>query len=148
MLVGAALLFLIGGLSFLAVRRQPAPETVQISSDPHADHMPRHGGVVLMNGDTHFEVVATPAGRYEVYFSNAVRMPLPPTAVVSVVITILRTKEPPEGLELHADQGCQCWTATGTPVTDPAAVVRVAYMADEPFMIDVPVSGWPPRPSP
>ena len=63
----------------------PAPAVNQAPKDaqhagitePHGDHSPHHGGIVLMNGDVHYEVVMDPAGKYEVWFSDAVRTDLP-----------------------------------------------------------------------
>jgi hypothetical protein len=39
----------------------------------HADHEPRHGGVVTMWGDVHPEIVVEPSGRVRVYLSDAMR---------------------------------------------------------------------------
>lgn len=41
---------------------------------PHRDHEPRHGGVVLMKGDLHYEVVLDPTGQsFRVFFTDASR---------------------------------------------------------------------------
>ena len=40
---------------------------------PHGDHNPHYGGIVLMNGDLHFEVVLGRDGVCRVYFSDAMR---------------------------------------------------------------------------
>src|ERR1700693_5616691 len=50
----------------------------------HGNHNPKYGGVVLMNGDLHFEVVAKAEGSYTVYFSDATRQELPASAVSDV----------------------------------------------------------------
>jgi uncharacterized membrane protein YphA (DoxX/SURF4 family) len=45
---------------------------------PHADHAPRHGGVVMMSGDLHVEMVVSPSGGVFLYASDAVRAPIAP----------------------------------------------------------------------
>src|SRR3954466_13521081 len=47
---------------------------------PHGDHNPHFGGLVLMNGDLHFEVVLTRDGSARVYFRAATRAELPAAA--------------------------------------------------------------------
>jgi hypothetical protein len=44
---------------------------------PHADHAPRHGGIVTMNGDLHVEVVVAASGAIALYPSDASRRPIP-----------------------------------------------------------------------
>src|SRR5262252_5934278 len=64
------------------------PQATAASPAPvHGNHDPKYGGVVLMNGDLHFEVVLTPAGRYHVYFSDAARAELPASVASQVTLT-------------------------------------------------------------
>lgn len=57
----------------------PPTSAAPPSDKPHADHTPRHGGVVLMSGDVHIEMVVSPSGGVFIYASDAVRTPIPPT---------------------------------------------------------------------
>src|SRR5215472_5392582 len=56
----------------------------------HGNHIPKYGGVVLMNQDLHFEIVAKESGDYKVYFSDAARRELPASAVSDVKLSIQR----------------------------------------------------------
>src|SRR5262245_63650773 len=59
------------------------------STTPHGDHNPHHGGVVLMKGDLHYEVVLDPSGKsYRVFFTDAVREELPASVASDVTLTI------------------------------------------------------------
>jgi len=46
-------------------------------AEPHADHEPRHGGLVVMVDDHHLEIVAN-GDRVEVYVTDALRRPVQP----------------------------------------------------------------------
>src|SRR5690606_31395686 len=59
--------------------------------EEHGDHDARHGGFVMMYGDLHFELVAKAAGAVELYYSDAVRAPLPAATASDVVVEIERT---------------------------------------------------------
>ena len=108
---------------------------------PHGDHRPRYGGLVLMNGNLHFEVVAHPDGHYRVYFSDEVRRELPASTVSEVVLTVTRPHSRPETVILNVDEAGESWVATGKPLESPEATIRVAFVMDEkPYWIDVPWS--------
>lgn len=105
----------------------------------HGDHNPKYGGVVLMNGDLHFEVVLDPIGRHRVYFSDAFREELPASAVSGVRVTLQRTKEAPEQLTLEIDEHGESWIASGGGVDDPEAVARVEFTYQRaPYSIEIP----------
>ncbi len=54
------------------------PASAPLPSDtPHVDHAPRHGGVVMMSGDVHIEMVVGPSGGVLLYPSDAARRPIP-----------------------------------------------------------------------
>jgi hypothetical protein len=107
---------------------------------PHGDHNPRYGGLVLMNGDLHFEIVAGRDGAYRLYFSDATRQELPAATASNVTITVTQRSHPPEAIALHIDDSGESWTGRGHPLDDPAATLRVAYTAGgTPYFIDVPV---------
>jgi hypothetical protein len=108
---------------------------------PHGDHNPHHGGVVLMNGDLHYEVVLDPAGRsHRLFFSDAVREDLPASIASSVTLTIRRPSGADELIPLQIDNSGESWTGSGRAVTEPAnATARVAFtIKGEPYWIDVP----------
>ncbi len=110
-------------------------------ADPlaHFDHRPRHGGLVLMNGDLHFEVVLDPAGRYQVYFSDAVRHELPATIADEVVVTVTQRSSASEQVRLRIDRGSKRWVGSGEPVREPDAMARISYSANgKPYFIDLP----------
>jgi hypothetical protein len=106
---------------------------------PHGDHNPHYGGLVLMNGDRHFEVVLGRDGAAQVYFSDAVRTELPAAIVSDVTVTVMRKTGPAETIALHIDDSGESWVGRGRPVDDPAATARVAYAEHgKPYFIDVP----------
>jgi hypothetical protein len=108
---------------------------------PHGDHNPHHGGVVLMNGELHYEVVLDAAGRsHRLFFSDAVREDLPASLASSVALTIRRPGDPDESIPMQIDASGESWTGSGRAVADPAkTTVRVAFtIKGEPYWIDVP----------
>jgi hypothetical protein len=93
-----------------------------------------------MNGDLHFEVVLGRDGRYQVYFSDAVREELPAAIASTVSVTVKRAGETAETVMLRIDENGESWIGQGRAVDDPSrATARVAYVAQTtPYWIDVP----------
>jgi hypothetical protein len=114
----------------------PAPEGEQ----PHGNHDPHHGGLVLMDRDLHFEVVMNPNGEYRVYFTDALRNPVPASTAMDVVITVTCPDEKPEVIGLQIDDKGESWVGKGQhAVHNPEATVRTSYVyRDQPYWIDVP----------
>jgi hypothetical protein len=96
---------------------------------PHGDHNPHFGGIVLMNGDEHFEVVLHRDGSARVYFSDAMRNELPAAMASEVTITLTQKAQPPEVIALHIDDSGESWAGKGRPIDDPNATARIAYTA-------------------
>ena len=117
-----------------AVPQAPA-ETV-----PHGDHNPRHGGVVLMRGDVHYEVVLDRSGRYHVFFTDAVRDELPASIATDVSLTIRRPGAPDEKIAMRIDEFGESWVGSGRTVgPTKATTVRVAFsIQHEAYWIDIP----------
>jgi hypothetical protein len=110
----------------------------------HGDHNPRFGGVVLMNGDMHFEVVLGADGRYQVYFSDASRTELPASVASEVTVTVTQPGKPPETIKLDIDESGESWVGRGQPASSPGAVARIAYTSrTQPYWIDLPFSAMP-----
>ncbi|HEY2907000.1 MAG TPA: hypothetical protein VGJ29_13950 [Vicinamibacterales bacterium] len=108
---------------------------------PHGDHNPHHGGMVLMKGELHYEVVFDKTGRaHRLYFTDAVREELPASVASVVTLTIKRPKAPEETIDLRIDEAGESWIGSGRPVDDPkATTARVAFTINhEPYFIDVP----------
>jgi hypothetical protein len=94
----------------------------------HGNHIPKYGGVVLMNGDLHFEVVLKPTAEYTIYFSDAARQELPASTVSNVTITVKRPRIEPEVVHLRIGDAGENWIGSGKPITSPATEVRVDYL--------------------
>ena len=137
----------------------PAAETTASAAGtpPHGDHNPHHGGIVLMKGELHYEVVLDPTGRaHHVYFTDAVREELPASIASRVVLTIRRPLRPGSGqaspeeeIALQIDDTGESWIGHGEPVAAPGtATARVAFwiqQKQEPYWIDIPFSGTLPK---
>jgi hypothetical protein len=113
---------------------------------PHGDHTPHRGGMVLMNGDVHYEVVLSRDGKHRIWFTDAVRNDLPASLASGVTLTITRPGEPAEVLSLAIDENGESWIASGRPVTGDDAYVKVSYsMQGEPHEVELPfMAGTPP----
>jgi hypothetical protein len=139
-LVGVRVYFLRQSVSAEAPTRVEPGATV-----PHMDHSPRHGGLVLMRGDTHFEVVLNKDGLCQVYFTDATRTELPATFATEVDIGLATLDGDRQNVPFQVDPGDKMWTGRLKMTNDPQAVVRVTYVAqgEQPYWIDVPLSAWP-----
>jgi photosystem II stability/assembly factor-like uncharacterized protein len=138
------------GVIVLAAACSKAPESAPLPvnkpadtqhagiTTPHGDHSPHHGGVVMMNGDTHYEVVFDKGGRHRVWFSDAVREDLPASIAANVVMVVTREKTPPEALTLVIDDSGESWVAAGRPLTGGEMVKLTYSMRGEPFEIEIP----------
>ena len=106
---------------------------------PHGDHSPHHGGMVLMNGDMHYEVVFDRGGKHQVWFSDAVREDLPASVAANVVMTVTRKSAAPEQLQLDIDESGESWVANGKPVAGDDVMVKVSYaVKGQPFEVEIP----------
>ena len=94
----------------------------------HGNHVPKYGGVVLMNGDLHFEVVLKNSGSYTVYFSDAAREELPASTVSNVTVTVKRPKLEPEVVHLRIGETGENWVGSGAAITSPSTEIRVDYL--------------------
>jgi hypothetical protein len=125
----------------------PPPAAVQKPADaqhanittPHGDHSPHHGGMVLMNGEVHYEVVFDPAGKHHVWFSDAVREDLPASIATKVAMTVTRPNAPAEALALHIDDSGESWVANGQPVAGKDVIVKLTIVGrGEPYEVELP----------
>ena len=125
----------------------PAPAVNQAPKDaqhagitePHGDHSPHHGGIVLMNGDVHYEVVMDPAGKYKVWFSDAVRTDLPASVAANTRVEVARPDGPVETLPLAIDDAGESWVGTGQPVAGEGVMVKVTYdLKGTPSEVEIP----------
>ena len=109
--------------------KQVAPSDAQHEgiTTPHGDHSAQHGGMVLMNGEVHYEVVLDRAGRYELWLSDAVRTELPASMASNVTVTVSRAGAEPEVLRLHIDEAGESWVGQGQPVTGEQVMVKLNY---------------------
>lgn len=124
------------------VTRQPADSQHAGITTPHGDHAPRHGGIVMMNGETHYEVVFDKTGKHRVWFSNAVREDLPASIASGVVMVITRPMGVVETLPLAIDESGESWVAAGAPLDESGTMVTLRYsVRGEPFEIEIPFTG-------
>ena len=106
---------------------------------PHGDHSPRHGGLVLMQGELHYEVVLDRDGKHAIWFSDAVREDLPASVASKVAMTVIRPNARDEVLSLAIDESGESWIASGQPVAGDDVMVKVTFVArGEPFEIEIP----------
>jgi|SRR5437899_5855332 len=138
----------VGLTASMACSSKPAERTVTAApvlaaagTVPHGDHNPHHGGIVMMKGDLHYEVVLDKSGRaYQVYFTDAVREDLPASIASVVALTIKRPGEPEEPISMTIDDAGESWIGKGRAVRDPLNTwATIAFtIAHEPYSIDTP----------
>lgn len=122
-----------------ATAAKPADSQHAGITTPHGDHSPHHGGMVLMKGELHYEVVLDPQGRHAVWFSDAVREDLPASVASKVRMTVTRPNAAAETLALAIDDNGESWIASGRPIAGNDVMVTLAFEArGEPFEIEIP----------
>ena len=145
---GALVLMCSGAVLVGCAQPPPAPaETASKPKDaqhanittPHGDHSAHHGGMVLMNGEVHYEVVLDRSGKHRIWFSDAVREDLPASQAARVTMVVIRKGAPEETLALTIDDSGESWVAAGQPVEPGDVTVKVSYvLRGEPFEIEIP----------
>jgi len=126
-----------------AAEPSPTPKDAQHAgiTTPHGDHSAHHGGMVLMNGEVHYEVVIDRAGKHRIWFSDAIREDLPASQAAKVTMTIVRKDAPSETLALGIDDSGESWVAAGHPVAPGDVTVMVSYvLRGAPFEIEIPLT--------
>ncbi len=143
-----AIVVLLGGCSAPAPAPLPtataAPKDAQHAgiTEPHGDHSPQHGGLVLMNGDVHYEVVMDPSGRYELWFSDAIRTELPASIASQPRVEVVRPGTAAESFPLAIDESGESWVGQGRPVSGDGVMIKLTYgLKGTPHEIEIPFTG-------
>ena len=122
-----------------APKAAPGDAQHQGVTGPHGDHTPHHGGLVLMNGDVHYEVVLAPNGRHQVWFSDAMRSELPASIASGVTLEVMRPEAPVETVRLAIDDAGEAWIADARPLNGEGIMVKVRYaLQGTPHEIELP----------
>jgi hypothetical protein len=109
------------------------------ADSPHGNHDPRHGGMVFMKGDLHFEVVLAPGGGHRIYFSDAVRAELPAATASDVTVSLSNGEAATETLRAEIDDSGESWVVNGSPLKGKDITARVSFViGEEPYWIDIP----------
>lgn len=124
-------------------RSSAAPRDAQHQGviGPHGDHTPKHGGLVLMNGDVHYEIVLAPDGRHQLWFSDALRNELPASVASGVSMEVSRPASESERVALAIDEAGEAWVGRGRPLSGDGVVVTVRYTLHgdaQPHEIEIP----------
>jgi hypothetical protein len=147
---GATTSLIVGALILASCSSKPAPAPAASTpkpndaqhaniTTPHGDHSPHHGGMVLMNGDMHYEVVFDKAGKHRVWFSDSVREDLPASIASNVVMQVTPKMGAVETFKLKIDDNGESWIADGQPLAS-GDVVRITYsVRGEPVEVEIPV---------
>jgi hypothetical protein len=98
-----------------------------IAGMAHGNHNPKYGGVVLMNGELHLEVVAKEDGDYTVFFSDAARQELPASVVSDLKITIKRPGFRGEPVDMKISDTGDNWAGKGGFVDDRDTMLSVSF---------------------
>jgi hypothetical protein len=118
---------------------QPDDAQHQGITTPHGDHSPHHGGLVLMNGELHYEVVLDPAGTHRVWFTDAIRQDLPASIARDVTMVVTRPEAAPETLAMEIDEAGESWIARGKPISGEGVMVKVSYSVQgNPHEVEIP----------
>src|SRR5258707_8905728 len=119
-----------------------APNVPAASAVPHGDHNPHHGGVVMMKGDMHYELVVDQAGRVQLFFTDAVREDLPASIASAASVTLQGKDRADEPIRLQIDPNGESWIGAGRPVADRAnTTAKVSFtIRNEPYSIDLPLA--------
>ncbi len=119
--------------------KRPADQQHAGITTPHGDHSPHHDGIVMMNGEMHYEVVLDKSGKHRVWFSDAVREDLPASIAANVVMVVTRPMGVAETLALSIDDSGESWVAAGAPLDESGTMVTLRYaVRGEPFEIEIP----------
>jgi hypothetical protein len=119
--------------------RKPSDSQHAGITTPHGDHSPHHGGLVLMNGETHFEVVFAKDGKHQVWFSDAVREDLPASMASNVVMIVSPKMGAAETFVLKIDESGESWIADGNQLASGDSVKLSFSVRGEPYAIEIPV---------
>lgn len=115
-----ALGLLLGAVPFLQYLPMHGP------SAAHADHTPRHGGLLGMVGDVHLELVRRPEG-YAVYVTDARRRPIRPRNGTLAFDDRPAVALQPDGYRLVAHETTNCKTVTCTVELDDGKWVSTTF---------------------
>jgi hypothetical protein len=80
---------------------------------PHGDHSPHHGGIVMMNGEMHYEVVFRSGGQASRLVQQRGPRRLPASIATGVTMVISRPMGPAETLPFRIDDSGESWVAAG-----------------------------------
>ena len=99
-------------------------------SATHGNHNPKFGGLVLMYGLLHFEIVGRPEGGVELHMSDAMRVPMPAVTVSDVTVEIEREDGAFETVTMSISEAGDFWSGPCAPLTDQEnTTVHFAFVA-------------------
>ena len=130
-LVSLVALAAAGLRTFTLPRPLPRPRVCLPHRIPHGRSplrpSARHGGLVLMNGDTHFEVVLDTTGSYSVYSAAVCGPRCRPRCLRGQ--NRCDPERPPARNDCHGADPTNSYWLVGHAMDDADAIVRVGYTA-------------------
>ena len=117
---------------------------LSFSSLAHEDHSSRHGGLVIMYSDLHFEIVAPDSGGVQVYFSDDIRRAQPAAVVSDVAVEIEGNGDGIESVFMRISDTGDYWEGDSSPITNEDALIRLAFISQQsPFVLEIPAAALP-----